>query len=265
MLHGVTLQYDKVKYSTIKYGIILIRLFTVYCIALRCNTIQYVAWHCITCTLYYITLHYLTLHCIELHFTTTLHYRNWKWKYNILLLHTDFSQPEFQIVFFFQRNCIEFALKARPQRSYIPKNKIQFHIWKVVTSQPFEYLIFAFITCNTVVLMMQVGQQLWSAVSLKREIRYMLHILYPFFSFQCYWTSLKSYPCVMVHCCQLLVASLSTTYYFINPRTPIAYRLRWQLDRASDTPFISFNCIVHKNWVWWSLFSANVLCTMQTI
>ena len=55
-----------------------------------------------------------------------------------------------------QRQCIEFALKAKPLRRYIPDNRLQFHIWRVVTSQAFEYLIFAFIVCNTVVLMMQV-------------------------------------------------------------------------------------------------------------
>lgn len=54
-----------------------------------------------------------------------------------------------------QRQCIEFALKAKPLKRYIPDNRLQFHIWRVVTSQAFEYLIFAFIVCNTVVLMMQ--------------------------------------------------------------------------------------------------------------
>ncbi|XP_044182314.1 voltage-dependent L-type calcium channel subunit alpha-1D-like isoform X2 [Acropora millepora] len=58
-----------------------------------------------------------------------------------------------------QRQCIEFALKAKPFRRYIPENRLQFHIWRVVTSQPFEYLIFAFIVCNTVVLMMQYYQE----------------------------------------------------------------------------------------------------------
>ena len=60
------------------------------------------------------------------------------------------------IFFFSQRQCIEFALRAKPLKRYIPENRLQFHIWRVVTSQAFEYLIFAFIVCNTVVLMMQV-------------------------------------------------------------------------------------------------------------
>ncbi|KAL9960179.1 hypothetical protein ACROYT_G033596 [Oculina patagonica] len=58
-----------------------------------------------------------------------------------------------------QRQCIAFALKAKPLRRYIPDNRLQFHIWRVVTSQAFEYLIFAFIVCNTVVLMMQYYQE----------------------------------------------------------------------------------------------------------
>ncbi|PFX17210.1 Voltage-dependent calcium channel type D subunit alpha-1 [Stylophora pistillata] len=58
-----------------------------------------------------------------------------------------------------QRQCIEFALKAKPLKRYIPENRLQFHIWRVVTSQAFEYLIFAFIVCNTVVLMMQYYQE----------------------------------------------------------------------------------------------------------
>lgn len=58
-----------------------------------------------------------------------------------------------------QRQCIEFALKAKPFRRYIPDSRFQFHIWRVVTSQAFEYLIFAFIVCNTVVLMMQYYQE----------------------------------------------------------------------------------------------------------
>lgn len=58
-----------------------------------------------------------------------------------------------------QRQCIEFALRAKPLKRYIPENRLQFHIWRVVTSQAFEYLIFAFIVCNTVVLMMQYYQE----------------------------------------------------------------------------------------------------------
>ncbi|KAF0297828.1 Voltage-dependent calcium channel type D subunit alpha-1 [Amphibalanus amphitrite] len=53
-----------------------------------------------------------------------------------------------------QRNCIEFALKARPVRRYIPKHRLQYRVWWFVTSQPFEYFIFVLILCNTITLAM---------------------------------------------------------------------------------------------------------------
>ncbi|CAD5115428.1 DgyrCDS4403 [Dimorphilus gyrociliatus] len=58
-----------------------------------------------------------------------------------------------------QRKCIEFALKAKPQRRYIPKAKLQYKIWWFVTSRPFEYGIFALIMLNTVTLAMKYDGQ----------------------------------------------------------------------------------------------------------
>ncbi|KFP85043.1 Voltage-dependent L-type calcium channel subunit alpha-1C, partial [Acanthisitta chloris] len=40
-----------------------------------------------------------------------------------------------------QRQCVEYALKARPLRRYIPKNQYQYKVWYVVNSTYFEYLI----------------------------------------------------------------------------------------------------------------------------
>jgi hypothetical protein len=60
------------------------------------------------------------------------------------------------MVFHFQRKCIEFALKARPVRRYIPKARWQYKIWWFVTSQAFEYGIFALIMVNTIALAMKV-------------------------------------------------------------------------------------------------------------
>ncbi|XP_074594499.1 ca[2+]-channel protein alpha[[1]] subunit D isoform X2 [Brevipalpus obovatus] len=51
-----------------------------------------------------------------------------------------------------QRNCIEFALKARPVRRYIPKQRFQYKIWWFVTSTYFEYFIFVLILANTTTL-----------------------------------------------------------------------------------------------------------------
>ncbi|KAE8749637.1 hypothetical protein FOCC_FOCC003624 [Frankliniella occidentalis] len=58
-----------------------------------------------------------------------------------------------------QRNCIEFALKAKPVRRYIPKQRLQYKIWWFVTSQPFEYTIFTLIMINTITLAMKFYRQ----------------------------------------------------------------------------------------------------------
>ncbi|NWU29135.1 CAC1S protein, partial [Dyaphorophyia castanea] len=54
-----------------------------------------------------------------------------------------------------QRQCVQYALKARPLRRYIPKNPSQYKIWYVVTSSYFEYLMFFLILLNTICLGMQ--------------------------------------------------------------------------------------------------------------
>ena len=58
-----------------------------------------------------------------------------------------------------KRNCIEFALKAKPFRRYIPKQRFQYKIWWLVTSQPFEYAIFTLILINTITLGMKFDGQ----------------------------------------------------------------------------------------------------------
>uniref|UniRef100_A0A6Q2XZM2 Voltage-dependent L-type calcium channel subunit alpha n=1 Tax=Esox lucius TaxID=8010 RepID=A0A6Q2XZM2_ESOLU len=54
-----------------------------------------------------------------------------------------------------QRQCVQYALKARPLRCYIPKNKYQYNVWYIVTSCYFEYLMFLLIMLNTMCLGMQ--------------------------------------------------------------------------------------------------------------
>ncbi|CDI97618.1 voltage dependent calcium channel type d subunit [Echinococcus multilocularis] len=51
-----------------------------------------------------------------------------------------------------QRKCIEYALKARPRRRYIPKGHLQYKIWSMVVSRKMEITIFTFIFLNTVTL-----------------------------------------------------------------------------------------------------------------
>ncbi|VBB31232.1 unnamed protein product, partial [Acanthocheilonema viteae] len=56
-----------------------------------------------------------------------------------------------------QKQCIDFALNARPRSLFMPedKNSIKYRIWRLVTSTPFEYFIMAMICCNTIILMMK--------------------------------------------------------------------------------------------------------------
>ncbi|XP_068609187.1 voltage-dependent L-type calcium channel subunit alpha-1D [Brachionichthys hirsutus] len=54
-----------------------------------------------------------------------------------------------------QRQCVEYALKARPVRRYIPKNPYQYKVWYVVNSTGFEYVMFVLIILNTLCLAIQ--------------------------------------------------------------------------------------------------------------
>ncbi|XP_048096351.1 voltage-dependent L-type calcium channel subunit alpha-1D [Alosa alosa] len=54
-----------------------------------------------------------------------------------------------------QRQCVEYALKARPVRRYIPKNRYQYKFWYMVNSAGFEYVMFVLIILNTLCLAIQ--------------------------------------------------------------------------------------------------------------
>ncbi|XP_029456739.1 voltage-dependent L-type calcium channel subunit alpha-1D isoform X4 [Rhinatrema bivittatum] len=58
-----------------------------------------------------------------------------------------------------QRQCVEYALKARPLRRYIPKNPYQYKFWYVVNSTGFEYIMFVLIMLNTLCLAIQHYEQ----------------------------------------------------------------------------------------------------------
>ena len=74
-----------------------------------------------------------------------------------------------RFLLFLQRKCIEFALKAKPVRRYIPKARWQYKIWWFVTSQAFEYGIFVLIIVNTLALAMKVRIILisWAATTMQ--------------------------------------------------------------------------------------------------
>ena len=61
--------------------------------------------------------------------------------------------------FIFQRNCIEFALNAKPVRRYIPKNPLQYRLWSFATSPFCEYTVFIAILLNTTSLAMKFYHQ----------------------------------------------------------------------------------------------------------
>ncbi|CAM9972784.1 unnamed protein product [Lampetra fluviatilis] len=54
-----------------------------------------------------------------------------------------------------QRKCVEYALKARPLKRQMPAGARQRWVWSVVTSTPFEYLMFVLILLNTLCLASQ--------------------------------------------------------------------------------------------------------------
>lgn len=63
---------------------------------------------------------------------------------------------EWLICFIFQRNCLEYALTAKPIKRYVPSNENQRKVWAIVTSTYFEYFMLFLILLNTVCLAVQV-------------------------------------------------------------------------------------------------------------
>jgi len=58
-----------------------------------------------------------------------------------------------------QRNCIQFAMSAKPVRRYIPKNPVQYRLWAFATSPLCEYSVFIAILLNTTSLAMKFYRQ----------------------------------------------------------------------------------------------------------
>ena len=54
---------------------------------------------------------------------------------------------------------INFAMEAKPLELYVPEEQggIRYHIWRLVTSAPFENFIMLLIVCNTILLMLKVS------------------------------------------------------------------------------------------------------------
>ena len=58
----------------------------------------------------------------------------------------------------FQKSCINYVIQAKPMEVYVPEEQsgCRYHIWRLVTSPPFENFIMLLIVLNTVLLMMKV-------------------------------------------------------------------------------------------------------------
>jgi hypothetical protein len=63
----------------------------------------------------------------------------------------------------FQRDCIQFAINAKPRQRFMPEDKstISYKMWVLVESKPFEITIMVLIALNAVVLMMSVSDSTW--------------------------------------------------------------------------------------------------------
>ena len=58
-----------------------------------------------------------------------------------------------------QKSCISFAIEAKPLELYVPAEQsgFRYHIWRLVTSGPFENLVMLLIIGNTILLMLKVA------------------------------------------------------------------------------------------------------------
>ena len=58
-----------------------------------------------------------------------------------------------------QKSCITYVVTIRPQEIYVPETQVgaRYHIWRLVTSPPFENFIMLLIILNTILLMCKVG------------------------------------------------------------------------------------------------------------
>ena len=57
-----------------------------------------------------------------------------------------------------QKQCIDYAINAKPISRYMPRNKnsFKYRMWRLVTSPPFEYFVMIMIALNSITLTMKV-------------------------------------------------------------------------------------------------------------
>ncbi|KAG5329127.1 CAC1A protein, partial [Acromyrmex charruanus] len=83
-----------------------------------------------------------------------------------------------------QKSCIDFIIQARPLERYMPKerNSVQYKIWRIVVSTPFEYFIMILIVLNAVLLMMKFYRQ---SESYENMLKYMNIFFTGMFTVEC--------------------------------------------------------------------------------
>ena len=59
---------------------------------------------------------------------------------------------------YIQKSCITYVVQIKPQEVYVPETQIgvRYHIWRLVTSPPFENFIMLLIILNSLPLMCKV-------------------------------------------------------------------------------------------------------------
>ena len=95
-----------------------------------------------------------------------------------------------------QRNCVAFAMAAKPIQSYIPQTSWQYKLWNVITSQPFEYSIFALISLNTVTMAMGFHEQPEAYTQFLTQINIIFSVL---FAIECFLKLAAMGPKVSIH------------------------------------------------------------------
>ena len=65
---------------------------------------------------------------------------------------------ESQFLLVIQKSCIDYVIQAKPMEVYVPEETTgcRYHVWRLVTSPPFENFIMLLIVLNTLLLMLKV-------------------------------------------------------------------------------------------------------------
>ncbi|VDL92504.1 unnamed protein product [Schistocephalus solidus] len=112
-----------------------------------------------------------------------------------------------------QKQCIDFAINARPLCRYMPEDvkSFQYRVWQLVVSGPFEYFIMTMIALNTLILMMKYHKP-------ERSITFPLVIDVNTRSYESYCSALMylntAFTCMFTVECLLKIMAFGPKNYF---------------------------------------------------